>query len=74
VFGLLGVGLGIVKNRSVKSYAILVAFGVVALYWGFHVLGQSLAERSIMHPALSMQLSNLIAIPFAFYSYRKSTW
>lgn len=74
VFGLLGVGLGIVKNRSTKSYALFVAFGVVALYWGLHVFGQSLAERHVLHASIAMQLSNIAAVPFAFWSFSKSTW
>ncbi len=74
VFGVMGVGLGIVKNRSVKSYALLVAFGVVALYWGLHVIGQSLAEKQILSAMVAMQLSNLAAVPFAWWSFKKSAW
>lgn len=74
IFGLLGIGLGIVKNRSAKSYAIFVAFGVVIVYWTLHVIGQTLSEKHIMAPMLSMQLSNLAAIPAAIWSFRKSSW
>ncbi len=74
IFGILGIGLGIVKNRSAKSYAVFVAFGVVVVYWALHVVGQSFSEKNIMAPGLALQLSNIAAIPFAFWSFRKSTW
>ncbi|MBI2605136.1 MAG: LPS export ABC transporter permease LptF [Deltaproteobacteria bacterium] len=74
VFGVLGVGLGIVKNRSVKSYAVFVAFGVVVLYWGLQVVGQTFAEKGWLTPFLALQLSNLAAVPFAILSFKKSSW
>jgi lipopolysaccharide export system permease protein len=74
IFGALGIGLGIVKNRSVKSYAFLVAVVVVVVYWALHVFGQSLSEKEILNPAFSMQLPNLVLLPFAFWSLKKSAW
>lgn len=74
VFGLLGVGLGVVRMRSVKSNALFVAFGVVIVYWGLHIAGASLAEKGRIAPFLAMQLPNLIVLPFAVASFRKSSW
>lgn len=74
LFGVLGVGLGVVRMRSVKSNAIFIAFGVVIVYWGLHVLGASLAEKGTVAPFLAMQLSNLAVIPFAVVSFKKSAW
>ena len=74
LFGVLGVGLGVVRMRSVKSNAIFVAFFVVIVYWGLHIMGASLAEKGTLPPFLAMQISNLAVLPFAILSFRKSTW
>ncbi|MEW6056703.1 MAG: LptF/LptG family permease [Bdellovibrionota bacterium] len=74
IFGVLGVGLGVVRMRSVKSNALFVAFGVIILYWGMHIAGASLSEKGIVSPFWSMQLANLIVLPFAAVSFKASTW
>ncbi|MBI3558108.1 MAG: LptF/LptG family permease, partial [Deltaproteobacteria bacterium] len=68
------VGLGVVRMRSVKSNAIFVAFFVVIVYWGLHIMGASLAEKGTLPPFLAMQISNLAVLPFAILSFKKSTW
>lgn len=74
LFGVLGIGLGVVRMRSVKSNALFVAFGVVLVYWGLHIIGASLAEKGIIPPFLAMQISNLAVIPVAVASFRRSAW
>ncbi|MBI3544242.1 MAG: LptF/LptG family permease [Deltaproteobacteria bacterium] len=74
LFGVLGVGLGVVRMRSVKSNAIFVAFAVVVVYWGLHIMGATLAEKGAIPPFLAMQISNLAVIPFAVASFRRSAW
>lgn len=74
LFGVLGVGLGVVRMRSVKSYAVFIAFGVIVVYWGLHIAGASLAENGYVTPFLAMQLSNLVLLPVAVVAFKKSTW
>lgn len=74
LFGILGVGLGVVRMRSVKSNAIFVAFAVVVVYWGLHIFGAGLAEKGTLSPFIAMQLSNLVVLPVAIVSFRRSTW
>ena len=74
LFGVLGIGLGVVRMRSVKSNALFVAFSVVLVYWGLHIAGASLAEKGVIPPFLAMQLPNLAVIPVAVASFRRSTW
>lgn len=74
LFGILGVGLGVVRSRSVKSYSLFVAIAIVALYWVLHVVGTNFAEKGLLSPFWGMQLSNLAIIPFAVVSFRKSSW
>jgi lipopolysaccharide export LptBFGC system permease protein LptF len=73
-FGVLGVGLGIVRMRSVKSNAVFVAAAVVIIYWALHISGASLAEKGLLPPFLAMQLPNLAVLPFAVLSFKKSSW
>ena len=74
LFGVLGVGLGVVRMRSVKSNAVFVAFGVTAVYWGLHIFGASMAEKGALSPFLAMQLSNIVVIPVAVLSFKRSAW
>ncbi len=74
IFGFLGIGLGTVRMRSVKSNAMLVCVGIVFFYWAFNLLGATLAERFILHPFFAIQAANLILIPVAAYFYRKAMW
>jgi lipopolysaccharide export system permease protein len=74
LFGVLGVGLGVVRMRSVKSNAVFVAFAVVVVYWGLNIAGAAMAEKGTLSPFLAMQLSNLAVIPVAVLSFRKSAW
>lgn len=74
LFGILGVGLGVVRMRSVKSNAVFVAFFVVIIYWALHISGASLAEKGLVSPFLAMQIPNIAVLPFAILSFRKSAW
>jgi lipopolysaccharide export system permease protein len=74
VFGLLGLGLGVVRSRSVKSYSLAVAIAVIAGYWILHVVGTSLAESGSLPPFWAMQLSNIAVIPLAVVSFKRSNW
>jgi lipopolysaccharide export system permease protein len=74
LFGPLGIGLGVVRMRSVKSNALLVAFLVVVIYWGLHIAGTSMAEKGLLAPFLAMQIPNLAVLPFAVVSFRRSCW
>jgi lipopolysaccharide export system permease protein len=74
VFGFLGVGLGVVRMRSVKSNALFVAFAVVVVYWGLHITGATLAEKGTLSPFLAMQIPNLAVLPVAILSFKRSAW
>lgn len=70
-FVLLGIGFGTVRTRSVRSGAALIAFLVIALYWGGIVLASSLAHKGHLHPSLAMQLPNLLVLLAGTWSFRK---
>lgn len=74
IFGILGVGLGTVRMRNVKSNALLICVGIVFVYWVLNLLGAGLAEKGLLPPFLGIQLSNLIAIPVAASAFRRAMW
>lgn len=74
LFGVMGVGLGVVRMRSVKSNAVLVAFSTILLYWGLYVVGQSASEKAVLPPFWAMQLPNITVLPVAVWSFRRSLW
>lgn len=74
MFAVLGVGLGVVRMRSVKSNAFFVAVGIVVAYWALHILGTNLAESNKLPAFWALQLPNIIVLPFAIESFRRSSW
>ncbi len=74
IFGLLGVGLGVVRMRSVRSNAVFIAFAVVVVYWGLHIWSANAAEKQWIQPWLALQIPNLVALPFAIVSFKRSSW
>ncbi len=74
MFGILGVGLGVVRMRSVKSNALFLAIGIVVVYWALHIFGTNLAESHRLSAFWALQIPNLIVLPFAVESFRRSSW
>jgi lipopolysaccharide export system permease protein len=74
IFGVLGVGLGTVRMRSVKSNALLVCVSIVFVYWAGNLLGSTLAEKGWVPPFIGIQFSNFLAIPTAIVAFRRAMW
>jgi lipopolysaccharide export system permease protein len=74
IFGILGVGLGTVRMRSVKSNALLMCIVIVVVYWVLNLAGAGLAEKGLINPFLGIQMSNIVAFPFALAAFRRATW
>ena len=74
IFGILAVGLGTVRMRSVKSNAVLVCVGIVMVYWIINMVGSSAAEKHWVSPFVAIQFSNFLALPLALWTFRRSAW
>ncbi len=74
IFGVLGVGLGTVRMRNVKSNALLICVAIIFVYWAGNLLGSMLAEKGWVSPFLGIQFSNILAIPTAIVAFRRAMW
>ncbi len=59
-FLLIGVPLGITTRRSEKSIGFGISLGLTTFYWVLLIGGQTLAEKGLAPPLLSLQCSNIV--------------
>ncbi len=60
VLGLIGIPLGAYRQKGSRSYGFVLCMTVLFLYYFFLNLGESLAKRGILYPALGIWLPNII--------------
>jgi lipopolysaccharide export system permease protein len=59
-FALIGIPLGIKSHRKEKSIGIAIALGLVLIHYGFILVGNALEEIPSYHPAVIMQIPNIL--------------
>ncbi len=74
IFVFLGVGIGTVRTRTVRSGAALVTLLVVSFYWSAQAFGFIAAQKNWMPPFLAMQLPNLITLAISSRFFKSATW
>lgn len=60
IFVFVGAPLGIVVRRGNFGVSAVIALGFYVLYWACLVVGEKLADRSVLHPALAMYLGDIV--------------
>ena len=70
VFILLGVPLGIMTKNKNMSVSISISIIFFIIYWSFLIIGEDLADRGKINPAISMWAPNIFLGGVAYYLYK----
>lgn len=79
VFGLIGIPLGLRKNRSVRSRGFTIGLAVVLIYYLLRLSGEALVETGGLAPVIGTWAPNVIfaaggALLFVLASRESSLW
>ena len=70
IFILLGTPLGIMSRNKNMSVSISISIIFFIIYWSFLILGEDLADRGRLNPAISMWAPNIFLGLLSYYLYR----
>ena len=70
IFILLGTPLGIMSKNRNMSVSISISIIFFIIYWSFLILGEDLADRGRLNPAISMWAPNIFLGLLSYYLYR----
>ena len=70
IFILLGTPLGIMSRNRNMSVSISISIIFFIIYWSFLILGEDLADRGRLNPAISMWAPNIFLGLLSYYLYR----
>ena len=70
IFILLGTPLGIMTKNRNMSVSISTGIIFFIIYWSFLIVGEDLADRGKLNPALSMWLPNAFLGIISYYLYK----
>jgi lipopolysaccharide export LptBFGC system permease protein LptF len=70
MLGLVGIPLGAYRKKGTRSYGFVLCIVVLFLYYFFLNLGESLAKRGVLYPALGIWMPNVILGLMGLYCLR----
>ena len=73
IFILLGTPLGIMSKNKNMSVSVSISIIFFIIYWAFLILGEDLADRGKLNPAISMWTPNIFLGLLSYYLYKKIT-
>ena len=71
-FALVGVPLGIQNQRSGKAAGFAISIGVILVYYIMMSVGKTLAQKGIVHPALTVWAPDILFLLLGAYLFRKT--
>ncbi|MBY0472283.1 LptF/LptG family permease [bacterium] len=71
-FCMLGMGLGTIRARAATGSGVLYTFITAIVYWQLTAYFTYLGLRGTLHPALAMQIPNLVLLGAGYYFFRKT--
>jgi len=69
IFVLLGMPLGILAKKSNMGISVSISLGIFIIYWIFLILGEELADKTIINPFIAMWAPNIVLSIIAYYLY-----
>ena len=69
IFVLLGMPLGILAKKSNMGISVSISLGIFIVYWCFLILGEGLADKTIITPTIAMWSPNLFLGLISYYLY-----
>ncbi len=69
IFVLLGMPLGILSRKGNMSVSISISLGVFIIYWCFLIMGEDLADKTIINPTIAMWTPNIVLGAISYYLY-----
>jgi lipopolysaccharide export system permease protein len=70
MLGLAGIPLGAYRKKGTRSYGFVLCIGLIFLYYFFLNLGESMAKRGVLFPALGIWMPNIILGLMGLYFLR----
>ena len=61
--------LGILAKKSNMGISVSISLGIFIVYWCFLILGESLADKTIITPTIAMWSPNLFLGIISYYLY-----
>ena len=69
IFVLLGMPLGILAKKSNMGVSVSISLVVFIIYWCFLILGEELADNTIINPIIAMWAPNIFLSLLSYYLY-----
>ena len=69
IFILLGMPLGILAKKSNMGVSVSISLVVFIIYWVFLILGEELADNTIINPTIAMWAPNIFLGLLSYYLY-----
>ncbi len=69
IFILLGMPLGILAKKSNMGVSVSISLVVFIIYWIFLILGEELADNTIINPTIAMWAPNIFLGLLSYYLY-----
>ena len=69
IFVLLGMPLGILAKKSNMGISVSISLVIFITYWCFLIIGEELADKTIINPAIAMWAPNIVLSIISYYLY-----
>jgi len=70
IFVLLGMPLGIMSKGGNMGVSVSISLGIFIVYWCFLILGEDLADKTIINPGIAMWAPNILLCFISYYLYK----